>query len=61
MRINGETWDDDIEETHGNTTNLKEENTTRVMFMNVGSLPFNNWMPKIGKHKPLYVNKTLTS
>ncbi len=36
MRINEATWDEEIEENYGETTELKEENTTRVMFMNVG-------------------------
>ncbi len=44
--IDEETWDNETEEIYGVTINLKEENTTRVMFMNVGGVPLLTWHQK---------------
>ncbi len=51
MRIDEATWNEKIEEAYGKTTERNKEYTMRVMFTNVGSLPFNNSALKIGNFK----------
>ncbi len=45
-RLDKVNWDENIEEMDGDWKKDKKENTTRVMFMNVGGLPTSNYHQK---------------